>query len=150
MKLTTAVFTLVSTLSTALAAPQGSVAIYYNTKYDDSGVSTNTLACSDGINGLSSKYPTLGQIPGFPNIGGVYAIGGWNSPSCGTCWKVTYKSGGNANIDNTIYVTGVDTAPEGIDLSQKAMNTLTNGNAQQLGRVEGTAVQVDKSYCGFH
>lgn len=40
----------------------------------------STVTCSDGPNGLMSKYPTQGALPGFPNIGGVPGVG-WNSPS---------------------------------------------------------------------
>lgn len=37
------------------------------------------VACSDGPNGLADEYPTQGDLPTFPNIGGVPAIAGHGS-----------------------------------------------------------------------
>jgi hypothetical protein len=33
-------------------------------------------------------------------------------------------------------------------MSKAAMNTLTNGQAEALGRIEGTVTQVDTGSCG--
>ncbi|KAH7911903.1 Asp f 13-like protein [Hygrophoropsis aurantiaca] len=114
----------------------------YDTRYDNSGLSLNDVACSDGANGLAAKYPTLGQLPTFPKVGGVVAITGWNSPNCGSCWEVTY---GN----QTIYFTGVDVSQNGFVSSEAAMNTLTGNQAVDLGRINVTAVQVAASSCGL-
>lgn len=115
----------------------------YDTTYDNSALSLDYVACSDGPNGLITKgYTTLGQLPTFPNVGGVYTVTGWDSASCGTCYEVTY---GN----NTLAVLAVDTASEGFNLSEEAMNTLTGGEAVFLGRVSVTAVEVAASVCGL-
>ena len=37
-------------------------------------------ACSDGANGLAAKWPTIGDVPNYPYVGGNFAIPGWNSP----------------------------------------------------------------------
>jgi len=79
----------------------------------------------------------------------------------GTCWNVTYQS-------ETIVVTVIDHADEGYNLSEEAMNALTcvnfmssfslgsfvdagcsNGQAELLGVVDGTGVQIPNSYCGL-
>lgn len=116
----------------------------YDPIYDNPSQSLNQLACSDGPNGLETKgYTTLGQLPKFPYIGGVYTVTGWNSPACGTCYNVTYG-------DTTISILAVDVALQGFNIAQTAMNALTNGQAAQLGRVNVQATQVDASYCGFN
>ena len=76
-------------------------------------------------------FKTFGDLPGFPNIGGIPAITGWNSPSCGTCWNLTY-------MDNTIMVLGVDTGGSGFNIALGAMQSLTGGNAIDLGVVTAT------------
>jgi hypothetical protein len=101
------------------------------------------VACSDGKNGLITRYgwQTQGNIPKFPNIGGAQAIAGWNSASCGTCWKLTYKG-------KSINVLAIDHTAAGFNIALTAMNTLTNGQAVKLGRVDATATQVAVSNCG--
>jgi hypothetical protein len=113
----------------------------YDQRYDSKSASLNTVSCSDGQHGLAAKYPTFGSLPKFPFIGGMPMVAGWNSENCGTCWKVSYNG-------TSINVLAVDHA-QGENLSLEAMNALTNGLAVQLGRVQSTVVQVDKSACGL-
>ncbi|KAL7267820.1 hypothetical protein RUND412_009576 [Rhizina undulata] len=102
----------------------------------------DTVACSDGANGLASRFPTFGSIPTFPNIGAAFTIPGLNSPNCGTCYQITYEG-------QSSYVTAVDHASDGFVLSQEALSTLTNGLTDQLGRVTADYIQVDISNCGL-
>ncbi|KAH9948150.1 immunomodulatory protein [Amylocystis lapponica] len=127
-------------LPTALSQ---SVTVSYDQAYDVSSTSLGNVACSDGSNGLETKgFSTFGSLPDFPNIGGAYVITGWNSAYCGTCWELSYNG-------STVTVMAMDVAKEGYNLSLEAMNTLTNGQAQSLGRVDATATQVDASQCGL-
>lgn len=115
----------------------------YDPTYDNSALSLSSVACSDGVNGLETKgYTTLGTLPTFPNVGGVYTVTGWNSSACGTCYTVTYGS-------NTVAILAVDASKVGFTISEAAMNTLTGNLATELGRVDVTATQVDASKCGF-
>lgn len=115
----------------------------YDTTYDDASLSLADVACSNGVYGLLSKgYTTLGSLPKWPNVGGVYTVTGWDSPECGTCYAVTWES-------TTIYILAVDTAPDGFNVAEEAMNSLTGGLAVELGRVDVTSTQVDASYCGL-
>ncbi|KIM63755.1 hypothetical protein SCLCIDRAFT_1213915 [Scleroderma citrinum Foug A] len=116
----------------------------YDPVYDNASQSLDKLACSNGSNGLETKgYETLGELPKFPYVGGVYTVTGWNSPACGTCYNVTYGS-------TTISVLAVDVALQGFNVAETAMNALTGGQAVQLGRINVQATQVDVSYCGFN
>ena len=125
------------------ALAQMSVSVSYDTTYDSSSTSLNSVACSDGPNGLETKgYTTFGSLPDFPYIGGASVVAGWNSPDCGTCWSLAYN-------DQTITVLAIDTAPDGFNIALDAMNVLTDGQAQFLGRVTATATQVDASQCGM-
>ncbi|KAI1358695.1 eliciting plant response-like protein [Xylaria arbuscula] len=128
----------------SLTSIASAVTVAYDQGYDDAGRSMTAVACSDGVNGLTTRYgwTTQGQIPRFPNIGAAVAVAGWNSPSCGTCWKLTYNG-------RSVNVLAVDHAGAGFNIALTAMNTLTNGQAVALGRVEATAVQVAVSNCGL-
>jgi hypothetical protein len=118
--------------------------VSYDTGYDNRSRSLTAVSCSDGSNGLITRYgwQNQGNVPKFPYIGGAQAIAGWNSPSCGTCWKLEYKG-------KSINVLAIDHAAAGFNIALDAMNALTNGQASQLGRVDAKATQVDKKNCGL-
>ena len=127
-------------LSSAYAAST-SEQVTYDQTYDNSKGSMDSVACSNGKNGLAAKYPTFGALPDFPYIGGMQGVS-WNSTKCGTCWSLTYKG-------NTINVLAIDVGSSGFNIALGAMNSLTNGQAIQLGRINADAVQVAKSNCGL-
>ena len=134
---------LLSLLSTLLFAGAAfAVRASYDTTYDNRGQSMLTVACSDGANGLASRFPTFGSVPTFPNIGGAAAIAGWNSPQCGSCWRLTYQG-------RSITVTAIDHTDDGFNLSLQALNTLTNGRAVEFGAVDVQATQLARSACGL-
>lgn len=83
-----------------------------------------------------------GDIPTFPFIGGAQAIAGWNSPSCGTCWRLEYNG-------QSINVLAIDHAVAGFNIARGAMDKLTNNRAVQLGRVEAKATMIDAKMCGM-
>ena len=52
--------------------------------YDNGEQSLNTVACSDGPNGLVTRgYLVFKDLPTFPNISGSSMVT-WNSPLCGS------------------------------------------------------------------
>jgi hypothetical protein len=132
-------FTLSQAAPTASPGP-----VTYDQGYDDASRSLTVVSCSNGENGLITKYgwSTQGQIPRFPYIGGVAGIT-WNSPTCGTCWQLSYKG-------RSIYVLGIDAAYNGgFNIGLTAMNDLTNGAAVDVGTVSADSVQVPVSNCGL-
>ncbi|KAN0137833.1 protein SnodProt1 [Lactarius tabidus] len=137
MKFTSTIISLAALFSVASAD-----IVRFNTFYDNPGTSLNNVACSNGKNGLVTKgFPTFGSLPSFPGIGGVFAVKGFNSTECGSCWQLTY--GGKS-----IYITAIDTIHDGFDISLKAMNILTNNQAQALDSIDAQATQVARSFCG--
>ncbi|GAW03658.1 cerato-platanin 6 [Lentinula edodes] len=106
--------------------------LQYDPIYDQGSESLDVVACSDGANGLLTKgFTTFNSLPTFPNIGAFGAVTGWNSPECGTCWQIVYTNSNGAQT--TLNAIAVDHAGAGlINLSEEAMNTLTNGNAVQF------------------
>ncbi|TLD19172.1 hypothetical protein PspLS_10031 [Pyricularia sp. CBS 133598] len=126
-----------------LAAAAQAVSVSYDTGYDDGSRSLTAVSCSDGPNGLITRYgwQTQGQIRNFPYIGGADAVGGWNSPGCGTCWQLTYNG-------KSINVLAIDRA-SGFNIGLAAMNDLTNGQAGNLGRVDAQVQQVGLNACGL-
>ena len=138
----TSVFVALGLSAVSYAASTGLLAVKatYDQHYDDANASTNSVACSN----LTPKFPTLGSFPSFPNIGGAEAVSGFGSPECGSCWKLTDPLTGVS-----IFVTAIDTAGDGFNLSLEALNTLTNNNATGPGSAPVNRVQVDASECGL-
>lgn len=135
--------TVISLLAVTLPVIAQTETLSYDNTYDNPNLSLSTVACSNGPNGLMTKgYTTLGQLPTFPNVGGVYTVTGWDSAYCGTCYNVTYGS-------KTITVLAVDVATAGFNVAEAAMNTLTGNQAEFLGRVSVTSVEVNASLCGL-
>ena len=65
-----------------------------------------------------------------------------DSPQCGTCYKVTYKA-------KSIFILGIDHTATGLNIAKAAMNTLTNGQAVALGRVNAQVTKVGVGKCGL-
>ncbi|KAM6500983.1 snodprot1 [Amanita muscaria] len=134
-------------LTLLLAALVTGESLSYDPAFDQGSTSLSTVSCSDGPNGLEPKYTTFSSLPTFPNIGGVPAIAGWNSPNCGTCWQLTYTPASANPTPRSIYLLGIDRGGVGFNIALAAMNNLTNNQAVALGRVDVAAVQVDSSKC---
>ncbi|KAI8942116.1 hypothetical protein NX059_000210 [Plenodomus lindquistii] len=128
----------------SLASLASAISVSYDTGYDDAGRSLNALSCSNGANGLITKYgwQTQGAIAGFPRVGGYVGVEGWNSAQCGTCYGVTYNG-------KTVYILAIDHTANGFNIAKAAMDDLTNGQAAQLGRIEAQYAQVAVSNCGL-
>ena len=93
----------------------------YDQTFDNPTGLVNNVACSNGENGLASTYPTFGDFPTFPYIGGAFDIV-WNSPNCGSCWRLT-----NTANNYTTYITAIDTAGHGFNIAKEAFKTLSGG-----------------------
>ncbi|KAI9900865.1 hypothetical protein N3K66_005127 [Trichothecium roseum] len=133
-----AIFSLAAIFSVAAAD-----SVSYDTGYDLGQRSLSVIACSDGQNGLMTRYgwETQADIPTFPFIGGVAGIA-HNSPDCGKCYRIQYQ-------ENSIAVLAIDSSSSGFNLGLNAMDALTNGQGEELGRVEATVTAVDVSECGI-
>ncbi|KAI6115456.1 Cerato-platanin [Pisolithus croceorrhizus] len=122
---------------------QMTTSLAYDAIYGDANLPLSRLACSDGSNGLESKgYTTLSSFSNFPYLGGAPTVADWNDPSCGKCYAVTYGK-------NTIKVIALDVSKDGFTVSPQVMDTLTDGQANALGRVEVTAAEVPASECSL-
>ncbi|KAK0636374.1 Cerato-platanin [Bombardia bombarda] len=128
----------------SIVAAATATLVSYDTGYDNGSRSLDNVACSDGINGLTTRYgwQTQDQVSHFPYIGGAEAVEDWNSPNCGTCWSATYNG-------KTVYILAIDHTKSGLNIALDAMNDLTNGNAVQFGIVDATVSQVPPSNCGL-
>ncbi|KAL0567384.1 hypothetical protein V5O48_014612 [Marasmius crinis-equi] len=122
----------------------------FDSHYGVAGGSLTTVACSDGANGIITRFniTTFGQLPSFPNIGAAGAVTGWNSTACGTCWEVTFTNSTGAK--KSLNITAIDVAgPGSFNVAQAAMDNLTDGNAVAFGRVTVTSRQVPVAGCGL-
>ncbi|KAL3462909.1 Cerato-platanin-domain-containing protein [Aspergillus heterothallicus] len=157
MKLTTAILSLLPALT--LAAPSnpnallarqssGTSTLSYDAKFDVGQTSLSTVACSDGDYGLITEgYTTFDSLPSFYRIGGAPTIAGWGSTKCGACYQISYTAATGATT--SMYVTAVDAAPAGFNVGEQAMNDLTNGRAEELGRVDVAWTEVARENCGL-
>ncbi|THU82239.1 Cerato-platanin [Dendrothele bispora CBS 962.96] len=138
-----------SSAAVLLPSLVGAVQLQFDNTYDNSNGAMTTVACSDGANGLITRFgfQKFGDIPRFPHIGAAAAVAGWNSPQCGTCWKLSYTNANGAT--KSINVVAIDHAGTGFNVAQAAMDELTGGQAVALGRVDVTATQVAASSCGL-
>ena len=127
-----------------MAAFTAATTVSYDPGYDLPSHSMNDVSCSDGANGLTTRYgwQTQDRIPNFPHIGGSSTIAGWNSPQCGQCFAVTY-------LNRTVHILAIDRAASGLNIGEKAMDELTDNQAVQLGRVEADVTGVASSNCGL-
>jgi hypothetical protein len=113
----------------------------YDPTYDNPHGSLNSVACSNGQNGLASKYPTFDKLPTFPFIGGAYDIV-WNSPNCGGCWKITNRAN-----NRSIHIIAIDTAGAGFNIAEEGFRALTGGSLGNPLLVLGQ--KISASVCGI-
>ncbi|ESK92202.1 epl1 protein [Moniliophthora roreri MCA 2997] len=139
-------FSLCSTL--ALVSSTMAVNLAWDNAYNDPAGSLNAVACSDGENGLETRFnfATFGDIPTFPFVGGAPNIPGWNSSACGTCWALTFI---NSTGTHTINFTAIDAGGDDFVTGRGALDLLTNGQAEQLGVIPVNATAVSASPCGL-
>jgi hypothetical protein len=71
----------IAALGLGLASLTSAISVSYDTGYDDASRSLLSLSCSDGPNGLVTRFGwnNQGNVPSFPRIGGYSGIAGWNS-----------------------------------------------------------------------
>ncbi|KAF8477789.1 Cerato-platanin-domain-containing protein [Russula ochroleuca] len=93
-------------------------------------------------NGLASRFPTFGNIPSFPFIGGAFDIA-WNSPNCGACRNLT-----NMATGVSISLTAVDSAEAGFNIAQEAFEKLNNGQIGQ-GVLDVIVNKISPPFCGL-
>lgn len=125
------------------SAPVFGIRVTYDPVYDNRSGSLNTVACSNGENGLITRgFTTFGSLPSFPRIGGAFAVPGWNSPNCGSCWRLTYRG-------RSINVLAIDHASNSFNIAQRAMDILTLNQSTSLGVIDATFARVNPSNCGL-
>ncbi|KAK7037547.1 hypothetical protein VNI00_011039 [Paramarasmius palmivorus] len=132
----------------ALASSAFADLLGWDNAYDNASGSLNVVACSDGENGLITRFgfQTFGDIPTFPFVGGAPTIPGWNSPNCGTCFALTFA---NSTGTHTIHFTAIDAGGADFVTGQNALNLLTNGQAAQVGVINVNATVVNATECGL-
>ncbi|RPA92897.1 hypothetical protein L873DRAFT_1816845 [Choiromyces venosus 120613-1] len=96
---------------------------------------TLDLACSNGVTGLSSTlgFDRISQVPHYPLVGAIEK-----------CFRVTNQQGGQS-----INIISVDHADMGLVLSLAALDQLTGGQGQVLGRVNVRHEEIGGWECGL-
>eukprot|EP00746_Dinoflagellata_sp_MGD_P125555 gnl/MRDRNA2_/MRDRNA2_60324_c0_seq1.p1 gnl/MRDRNA2_/MRDRNA2_60324_c0~~gnl/MRDRNA2_/MRDRNA2_60324_c0_seq1.p1 ORF type:complete len:248 (-),score=38.90 gnl/MRDRNA2_/MRDRNA2_60324_c0_seq1:352-993(-) len=105
------------------------------------------VACSDGANGLITRWHYSDLSAMFPNVAAISGLS-WNSPQCGKCFKLS-----DAASKNSINVTIIDAVPAqpGYDMhfniAQPAFHSLFGDAGIQAGHGELTFEEVDANFC---
>jgi len=127
-------------LSMVALASAKSALVTWDGIYDQPMTSVYSFSCGDY---LKNKGMTmLDMIPTFPDVGSARAIAGWNSPNCGTCYKLSYTPSGGS--PRRIIITAISTAQGNQDfvISKSGLDYLTNWKADALGSVTVDATLV--------
>lgn len=122
--------------------PVAQYKVTYDPRYDNRHGSMDKVACSDGRYGLAARFATFRDLPTFPYIGGAFNIH-WNSPNCGSCWKLT-NTANNASIT----ITTIDTVGHGFNIAESAFEDLNGGEVGE-GMVQVEAHRVAIQVCGL-
>jgi len=100
----------------------------------NAGDSLTGVACSDGANGIMTKFKYTNLSPMFPYVT-AFSGATWNSPNCGECVKLTDKVTGN-----TVFLTVIDQCggPPGgfdahFDIAPPAFDQLFGPAGKQAG-----------------
>ena len=88
------------------------------------------------------RFAMFRDLPTFPYIGGALDIV-WNSPNCGSCWKLT-----NIANNESITITTIDTAGHGFNIAESAFEDLNGGEVGE-GVVQVEAHRVPIQVCGL-
>ena len=118
--------------------------VTFDATFDNPSGSLNNVACSNGDYGLVTLYPqfpTFGDLPTYPYIGGAPGVG-WNSPNCGGCWELT-----NVATSATIIMTAIDQSAT-YNIAKGAFEALNGGIIGQ-GVMDVVANPVPRSWCGL-
>ncbi|KZV70896.1 Cerato-platanin [Peniophora sp. CONT] len=127
----------------ALVAAASTTVVKYDPVYNNPSQSLDTVACSDGSNGLLNKgFTTFSSLPSYPNIGASQYVGGWNDADCGSCWNITYQG-------KSTFFTAIDVATSGIVTSQTSLDKITGGHAVEYGQITASVQRVASSLCGL-
>ncbi|KAK6359638.1 hypothetical protein TWF696_000782 [Orbilia brochopaga] len=125
-----------------LAATVSATQITWDPAYSrNTAITFGQIACSDGANGLATKYKLPIGTPLYQGLaphlkdnvyfGGASEITGWNHPSCGKCFRLKYRSTGKQ-----ILFVGLDVAPAGANLGPDAFSGVSPTGNTDPGRLE--------------
>jgi hypothetical protein len=117
--------------------------VTWDSTYDNPNGDTNSVACSNGPNGLAGEYPYFNDFPDFPYLGGAFDTK-WGSPNCRKCWKLT-----DTQTGRIIFIAAIDAAGGGFNIGKHAFIAL-NGGTVGSGTLEAEAYAVPGNFCGFH
>lgn len=79
-------------------------------------------------------------------MGGSFDITGFDAPGCGTCWELSFTPPNKPS--GKVVVLAIDQAGPGtFNIAHRAMDMLTNNQADFYGRVNATAVRVAANEC---
>lgn len=136
------------TASTDSASSSGAEAAFLTYHMYYAGQPLTQVSCSDGTNGLITRWGHSTVDPMFPYVAATSNLN-WNSPVCGTCYKVY-----SPDTKKTIYVTTIDKVgnpgPNGelhFDLAYEAFIELLGNDGYLAGMASATYEAVSSSYC---
>ncbi|KFY91516.1 hypothetical protein V500_04639 [Pseudogymnoascus sp. VKM F-4518 (FW-2643)] len=120
------------------------VSLTYNAIYDKDSRPLSEVACWNKETGSIPDYfewKTQGNIP--PRVLAMDTITNPTSTGCLSCWQLEYDGRARPFLC-------IDGADSGFVVSLEGMNSLTNGKAVKLNRIDVNATKVDLGNCGLY
>lgn len=107
--------------------------------------SLETVACSNGANGIMVKYgmTTLDQL--FPYVT-ASSFATWNSPNCGGCYQLNYK-GKSIKITVIDQCQMIDGYSTHFDLSREAFEEISGNEGIHTGHFIATYSKISSGHC---
>ena len=124
-------FTTVLSMVAVTSAMSGVVT--WDGVYDQDTTSVYTFSCEPYLH--SKGWSQLDMIPTFPDVGASKSITGWNSASCGTCYKLSYTPKGGKNRWLTMMAISTAQGNHDFVISRAGLDFLTDGKADALGYI---------------
>ena len=137
MKLISTVIPLVALFSVT-SATITNINVRHDSGYDVNTSTPRMVDCLSDRNGPLAGVKNFGEVKTFPYIGAADVVKSDHS-GCGSCWEMSYEG-------NVVVITVVDSAPDGFNLTRKAMDDLTANSGQVI---IANATQLPGSDCGL-
>ncbi|KLO11602.1 hypothetical protein SCHPADRAFT_463525 [Schizopora paradoxa] len=122
--------------------PISPISVAPNSIYDDSSASTTNVTCASSLERINAT--SFGDVQRWPFIGGTPAIAanGSNSPTCVSCWNMTFEG-------NFEFIVAINHEVDSFQISQSAFKALVNETENEPSLITANVQLIDNRFCGL-